>query len=146
MTPVRAGARTRMTDRGATPRGVAPILLAALAAAAAVSILVAPDAAALPREPARVQVTADEFRLSLSRVSVPRGRVVIELFNLGEDDHDLAVRRLAKGTVTRRTTLVSPGGLGEIDARLLPGRYALWCTLAGHRALGMQATLVVRKG
>jgi uncharacterized cupredoxin-like copper-binding protein len=69
---------------------------------------------------------------------------VIELFNLGEDDHDLAVRRLAKGTVTRRTKVISPGGLGEIDARLLPGRYALWCTLAGHRALGMRATLVVR--
>jgi uncharacterized cupredoxin-like copper-binding protein len=70
---------------------------------------------------------------------------VIELYNLGEDDHDLALRRLAKGSVTRRTKVVSPGRLGSIEARLQPGRYALWCTLADHRARGMRATLVVRR-
>ena len=30
-------------------------------------------------------------------------------------------------------------------ARFLPGRYTLWCSLAGHRTRGMSATLVIRK-
>jgi hypothetical protein len=94
--------------------------------------------------PARVQVTADEFRLGLSRASIPAGAAVVELLNLGEDDHDLAMRRLGAGAVTRRTAIVEPGRLGEISARLRPGRYRLWCTLPGHRALGMAASLVVR--
>jgi hypothetical protein len=104
-----------------------------------------PVAAAQAPAPARVQVTASEFRLALSRTTIRQGPAVIELYNLGEDDHDLALRRLGPGAVTRRTRVVSPGGLGEIESRLRAGRYALWCTLAGHRALGMRATLVVRK-
>ena len=37
-----------------------------------------------------------------------------------------------------------PGKTGELEARLRAGRYAVWCTLAGHRARGMRATLLVR--
>lgn len=98
--------------------------------------------AAAPSEPARVQVSADEFTLVLSRLRLRPGPAIIQLVNYGEDDHDLAVRR-AGGTVTRRLGIVRPGGLGELEARLLPGRYTLWCTLADHRALGMSAGLVV---
>jgi hypothetical protein len=99
----------------------------------------------LSPSPARVQVTADEFRLALSRVSVRRGPAVIELFNLGEDDHDLAVRRIAPGARTLRVPVVGPGRARDLEARLSPGRYRLWCTLADHRARGMQAILVVRR-
>jgi hypothetical protein len=34
--------------------------------------------------------------------------------------------------------------MGELEARLLPGRFTIWCSLADHRARGMTATLVVR--
>ena len=30
-------------------------------------------------------------------------------------------------------------------AKLLPGKYRLWCSIADHRARGMQAVLIVRK-
>ncbi len=116
--------------------------LLALTAVAAAALVVAGTPAAL--SPARVQVTADEFRLTLSRTSIRRGPAVLELYNLGEDDHDLALRRIAKGAHTYRIAVVTPGRVGELVARLVPGRYALWCTIAGHRARGMQATLVVR--
>ena len=33
---------------------------------------------------------------------------------------------------------------GSLEARLLAGRFTLWCTLADHRARGMRATLTVR--
>ena len=39
---------------------------------------------------------------------------------------------------------VTPGGFRERTLRLVPGRYRLWCTIADHRARGMQAALRVR--
>jgi hypothetical protein len=96
-----------------------------------------------PATPARAQVSASEFRLTLSRPSIRRGPAIIELVNYGEDDHDLALRRVG-GNRTYRIALVHPGKIGELDARLRAGRYAMWCTLADHRARGMRATLLVR--
>jgi hypothetical protein len=119
--------------------------LAPLAAAAALAAAPAAVSGRPTPSPARVQVTADEFRLALSRVSIRRGPAVVELYNLGEDDHDLALRRIVPGARTFRVPVVRPRGTGELEARLVPGRYRLWCTLADHRARGMQATLVVRR-
>ncbi len=99
-------------------------------------------AAAAPSPPARAQVSADEFRLTLSRSAIHRGPAIIELVNFGEDDHDLALRRVG-GTRTYRIGVVHPGATGELDARLPPGPLTLWCTLADHRSRGMRATLRV---
>ena len=99
--------------------------------------------AAGPRNPARLQVVADEFTLTLSRERIRHGAAVVELANFGEDDHDLALRRLG-GTRTFRVGIVHPGGVGQLDRSLRAGRYLLWCTLADHRGRGMRATLVVR--
>jgi hypothetical protein len=94
--------------------------------------------------PARVQVAADEFRYSLSRPSIKAGPAIVQLVNYGEDEHDLRLRR-AGGTRTYRVGKIRPGGLAELEARLLPGRFTLWCSLADHRARGMSATLFVRR-
>jgi len=94
--------------------------------------------------PARVQVSADEFTLALSRPSIRSGPAIVELVNYGEDAHDLALRRLAAGARTYRIAATRPHGVRALEAGLAPGRYALWCTLPGHRAKGMRATLVVR--
>lgn len=106
--------------------------------------LVAIVATLLVPSPARVQVSAEEFSLAMSRTKVRPGTVILELVNYGEDDHDLALRRNATGARTFRTRVVQPGRLGRIEARLAAGRYTLWCTLADHRTQGMSATLVVR--
>ena len=97
------------------------------------------------RPPARVQVTASEFELALSRRSVKQGRAIIELVNLGEDPHDLALRRNARGARTYRTKLVLPEGQTSIALRVYPGRYTLWCTVGDHRHHGMVASLTVRR-
>ena len=97
------------------------------------------------RPPARVQVTASEFELALSRRSVKQGRAIIELVNLGEDPHDLALRRNARGARTYRTKVVGPEGQTSIALRVYPGRYTLWCTVGDHRQHGMVATLTVRR-
>jgi plastocyanin len=107
---------------------IAPLLGVALALAA----------------PARVQVSATEFNFGLSRHSIKAGRALIELANFGEDPHDLRLRR-AGGTKIWGTRVVSPEGTATLSAKFPPGRYKLWCSLGDHRALGMEAALIVRK-
>jgi hypothetical protein len=104
----------------------------------------APLATATTPAPSRVQVSSDEFSLTLSRASIRSGPAIVELVNYGEDDHDLALRRVARGARTYRIGIVRPGKTGELETRLRPGLFRLWCTLAGHRSRGMSATLRVR--
>ena len=115
--------------------------LAAVALAALV--LCGPAAAALPPL-TRVQVTAKEFYFSLSRQTVKAGPAIIELVNFGEDPHDLRLQRVG-GAHIAGTPQVQPGAYYDLKVTLLPGKYNLWCSIANHRALGMQATLIVRK-
>lgn len=101
--------------------------------------------AAVPHKPpARVQVVAREFSFVLSRQSIPAGRAIVELSNMGEDAHDLRMKRVG-GTLVYAWPVTQPGGVVDKAVRLVPGRYVLWCSLGDHRALGMVATLVVRK-
>jgi hypothetical protein len=109
---------------------------------AALLALALPASAATP--PARVQVVAKEFSLSLSRPSVKAGAAIVELANFGEDPHDLRLQRIG-GTRIYATPLVQPGAVFDLPLRLLPGRYRLWCALGDHRARGMVAVLVVRR-
>jgi hypothetical protein len=112
---------------------------AALLAIAAL-LVVADGAAAAP---ARLLVEGREYNLTLSRAKLKAGRAIIQLANRGEDPHDLAIARIGgkrRGTIAK----TAPGELGEWEGRLRRGRYKLFCTLEGHRALGMRATLRVR--
>jgi plastocyanin len=93
--------------------------------------------------PARIQVGADEFNYALSRQTIKAGPAIVQLVNYGEDEHDLRLRR-AGGTRVYGLGTVRPGAVGELEARFLPGRFTLWCSLADHRRRGMTATLVVR--
>ena len=99
---------------------------------------------ALAPAPARLQVGAEEFGYTLSRRSIMAGPAIVQLANFGEDEHDLRLRR-AGGSRVYRIGTVRPGKVGELEARFLPGRFTLWCSLADHRRRGMSATLVVRR-
>ncbi len=101
-------------------------------------------ALAAPPAPARLQVGADEFRFTLSRSTITAGPAVIELVNYGEDAHDLRLRRIG-GTRTYAVAEVEPGEVADLETRLAPGRFRLWCALPGHRARGMNASLLVRR-
>jgi uncharacterized cupredoxin-like copper-binding protein len=116
-----------------------------LALAAAGVFLLVPGSAQARRslEPARLQVVAHEFTLTLSRQSILAGPAVIELVNMGMDPHDLRLQRIG-GTRVYATKKVGPGGRSELDVkRLLPGRYRVWCSILDHRMRGMRATLSV---
>ncbi len=116
-----------------------PVCSAVFVAALALAL---PASAAAPIS--RVQVVAREFSLSLSRPSVKAGPAIVELANFGQDAHDLRLERVG-GTRVYGTRVVQPGAVYDLSLRLLPGRYRLWCSLGNHRALGMVATLVVKR-
>jgi len=112
-------------------------LLAALAPAA--------TAAARHRIPTTaVGVGAREYRYAVYRASVPRGVVLFDLTNYGQDGHDLVIETRG-GRVLARTGKVRAGGRAALRLRLAPGTYRLVCDLANHAALGMRTTLRVTR-
>jgi hypothetical protein len=115
-----------------------------VALVATIALLVWTNHADGARGPARVQVTALEFEYRLSRLRVPEGKLIVELANFGDDEHDLALRRVG-GTRIFALPKTLPGERRTIALRLGPGRYRLWCRLGDHAARGMYASLRVTK-
>jgi hypothetical protein len=93
--------------------------------------------------PARLFVSSKEWSLVLSRQTLKSGSARIQLYNAGEDAHDLRLRRVG-GTRTLAIGETTPGEVGELRATLRPGKWKLWCSLPGHARAGMRAALVVR--
>jgi FtsP/CotA-like multicopper oxidase with cupredoxin domain len=95
--------------------------------------------------PSNVLVFADEFRLNPSRNIVQSGAVRFQLKNIGEDDHDIAVRRRAANAIPSASPIVRPGKLGELTVRLPAGRYVIFCSVGDHAARGMQGAFTVTR-
>ena len=98
------------------------------------------------RAPASCPSAAKEFSLTLSRPLVGAGRVRVELRNIGEDPHNLVVS--PEGTPHAAGVLLEldPGGYERRSVSLSPGRYQLWCSLAGHeRRHGRHAARAVAR-
>jgi plastocyanin len=116
----------------------------ALAAVAAALLLPIPAAFA-SAAPTRMQVVAKEYYFILSRRTVPAGPAVVQLVNFGQDAHDLRLEHNGGGHVYG-TPVVQPDNYADIRLTLAPGTYTIWCSIANHRELGMQAEFVVRRG
>jgi uncharacterized cupredoxin-like copper-binding protein len=91
-----------------------------------------------------VQVVEKEYTMTLSRQSVPAGSVSLELVNFGMDTHDLVVQSSTPGVKPIRFKQLGPRQRADRVLKLKPGRYLLWCSIAGHRQKGMRATFLVR--
>jgi mono/diheme cytochrome c family protein len=66
------------------------------------------------------------------------GAIDIKMPNESTVTHDIAIK--GDGTGAR----VGKGGTSEVKADLKPGTYELYCTVPGHEAGGMKATLTVK--
>ena len=88
-----------------------------------------------------IAVELSEFKIAGDLVAPP-GPITIEVTNKGTMEHDLSFADLGK-----KTDMLAPGEsatleLGNVEA----GEYEGICTVAGHAAAGMKATLVVKEG
>jgi uncharacterized cupredoxin-like copper-binding protein len=115
-------------------------LLLALGAVAA-ALGASAQAASAPQ---RIQVTEDEWSLVLSRQRLRPGVALVEVFNIGQDAHDLVLQRKAKGAKPVRVPKLDHFMRKTVRVKLVAGAYALWCSLPRHRERGMTATLRVR--
>ena len=97
-----------------------------------------------PPPPARVQVVAQEYSFTLSRLKVKAGKVIVELVNQGQDAHDLDIERVG-GTKIYRFPKVQPGQYVDKEMTLKPGKYRLWCAISDHKDRGMRAMLRVTR-
>jgi plastocyanin len=98
-----------------------------------------------PDEPpsvAHVQVTSVEYHYTLSRTSVPAGKVVFQFVNDGMDEHNLNVDSAAGASEGSFPNTLSKG-VATQTLTLKHGSYTLFCSLPEHEAKGMKATLTV---
>lgn len=87
-----------------------------------------------------VEVTEVDYKIRLPETSVERGAYTFELKNEGKDMHNLAVKGPG---VSAETPTIGPGKTAKLEAELKPGTYELYCSVPGHRGLGMSAKLEV---
>jgi uncharacterized cupredoxin-like copper-binding protein len=107
-----------------------------------------------------VRVTEDDFTIHVpSRIAA--GDVRFLVHNRGPDMHELIVVRTSAVDLPLRPDAATvdeeglepltigvlepgaPGSVRELDMRLRPGRYELFCNMAGHYLGGMSATFTV---
>ncbi len=142
-----ARCRTARRRKAAAPKRVAPAPrvptapTAPSAPAPAAPPAASPGSGAIP--PARLLVSAREYRLTLSRPHIAAGPAIVQLDNRGQDPHDLALR---PGSGAGAILIGETPSLKIATApktTLAPGTYTLYCDLPGHATLGMSATLLV---
>jgi hypothetical protein len=127
------------------PVASAPVVAAPLADPTPAPVVLTPPADEAPPAPAaaRLQATAREFSLQLSRPTVAAGALILELVNRGEDPHDLHVRPAAGGADVLTIDRTEPTVVASATGTLPAGAYTLYCALPGHEAAGMHAALTV---
>jgi hypothetical protein len=97
------------------------------------------------KPPSRLLVTAREYSFTLSQPKLAAGPSIVQLYNYGEDPHDLQLQRIGSDHVYSFGE-TAPGEQASLDLRLRrASRYRLWCSLEGHAELGMVAKLKTAK-
>ena len=102
----------------------------------------APSEAEPPSVP-HVQVSAVEYSYTLSRTSVPAGKVILQFVNDGQDEHNLQITEGEEGPLAGSFADTPSKGVGQLQLEMRSGSYTLFCSLHGHEAKGMKATLTV---
>ena len=125
-------------------RAVVVGLLVGVLVAIAAAVFGIGSSAAHAAAPARLFVSAKEYSLILSRMKLRPGAARIQLYNAGEDAHDLRLQRVGS-TRSLRVAETEPGKVTELSAVLRSGKWKLYCSLPGHARAGMRATLTVTR-
>jgi heme/copper-type cytochrome/quinol oxidase subunit 2 len=86
-----------------------------------------------------IAVSATSFRFQPSEIHVRTGEDVTIVLAASDVGHDFTIDELGVHVVA------TPGqpGRGGLHAPASPGRYTVYCSVAGHRQAGMTASLVV---
>ena len=126
---------------GVAAAGLAVVVLTATGAVAADPAAVGfaktpPASVAATGQTTEVEVHIEGMRYVPDTIEAPAGnRLLITLVNTGSDRHDLV---LSNGTSTGRLAI---GETAVLDAGVIGGDLDGWCSVAGHRQMGMTMTV-----
>jgi uncharacterized cupredoxin-like copper-binding protein len=90
-----------------------------------------------------IHVQEKEFRIVLPALkTLPPGDYEFDVKNVGKSPHDLVIEG---GELTHdvKTPTIEPGGEAKLTVTLSKGQYTLYCSIDGHRKLGMLAKIAV---
>jgi plastocyanin len=85
--------------------------------------------------------TEGEMFIEVSEDALSAGSYTIEVVNEGSGTHDLVVER--DGNDVASTDDIAPGSSTTLTVDLEPGEYVFYCSVANHRAMGMEVTVTV---
>jgi len=85
-----------------------------------------------------IAVQEKEWKVIPATSTVAHGAIAFAVKNVGKIQHDLAIQGSSS-----KTALISPGQSATLTVTLKPGTYTLYCSVPGHRQLGMVAKLTV---
>jgi uncharacterized cupredoxin-like copper-binding protein len=89
----------------------------------------------------KIAVTEKEFKIELPSTTVVPGAYELDVKNTGQTEHDLVVK--GSGVANAHTPRIGGGASATLKVTLKSGTYELYCSVPGHKQLGMDVTLKV---
>jgi plastocyanin len=88
-----------------------------------------------------VQVSEKEFKITLPSTTLKPGSYTFDLSNDGKIQHDLGIN--GPGVNNAKTPLINGGQHATLKVKLSAGEYDFYCSVPGHKQLGMDVKVKV---
>jgi len=88
-----------------------------------------------------VQVSEKEFKITLPSTTLKPGSYTFDLSNDGKIPHDLTID--GPGVSKAHTPVINGGQHATLKVKLTAGEYDFYCSVPGHKQLGMDAKVKV---
>jgi uncharacterized cupredoxin-like copper-binding protein len=88
-----------------------------------------------------VQVSEKEFKITLPSTTLKPGSYTFDLSNDGHQPHDLTIN--GPGVNNEKTPVINGGQHATLKVKLAAGTYDFYCSVPGHKQLGMDAKVTV---
>ena len=89
-----------------------------------------------------VDLSETEYKITPSDPSVKSGTVTFDVKNTGTVPHNIEIE--GNGIEEQGTDTITPGSTGKVTVDLKPGTYEMYCSIDGHRDLGMEGEITVQ--
>jgi uncharacterized cupredoxin-like copper-binding protein len=89
----------------------------------------------------KVTAAEKEYAITLDKNAFTPGVYTFEAQNQGTMPHDLTIA--GPGVQQQKTESIQPGQSADLTVTLEKGDYELWCSIPGHKELGMDMHIQV---
>ena len=89
-----------------------------------------------------VDVSEIDYKIRLKPTTFNQGSYEFRLKNAGQVPHNLTIK--GPGLSTRATPTIGAGKSAKLTVALQPGTYELYCSVPGHKQLGMDLKITVK--